>query len=171
MRSVVLRASSPAELPAVRWIAASVAVRDQAEVFARSTHPIAELVAAVKAFTFMDQAAERRVDVHDGLENTLTILAQLLKDVKILRGCDRTLPSVRALGCGPDQVWTNIIDNAVDAMGGAPAGTIIGNTRTAWWSASLVGTSDGRDLLGDCLVSDLVDIDRGCISWKTLENS
>src|SRR5262249_23200744 len=70
-----------AALPAaVRWTAESVAVRDQADMIARSTHRISELVGAVKAYSFIDRAVEQEVDVHDGLENTLTILAHRLKD-------------------------------------------------------------------------------------------
>ncbi|HKG25120.1 MAG TPA: ATP-binding protein [Thermomicrobiales bacterium] len=121
---VVPGAAVPA---AVRWIAESVAVRDQANVIARSTHRISELVSAVKAYSFMDRAAEQEVDVHDGLENTLTILAHRLKDVTIRRDFDRSLPPVHALGSGLNQVWTNIIDNAIDAMGGT--GTIAISTR------------------------------------------
>jgi PAS domain S-box-containing protein len=117
-----------AALPAaVRWIAESVAVRDQADVVARSTHRISELVGAVKAYSFMDRAVEQEIDIHDGLENTLTILAHRLKNVTIRREFDRSLPHVRALGSGLNQVWTNIIDNAIDAMGGA--GTIAIRTR------------------------------------------
>jgi signal transduction histidine kinase len=117
-----------AALPtAVRWIAEAIAVRDQAEVIARSTSRISELIGAVKAYSFMDRAVEQEVDIHDGLENTLTILAHRLKDTTIRRDFDRSLPPVRAFGSGLNQVWTNIIDNAIDAMGGA--GTITIRTR------------------------------------------
>lgn len=108
-----------AVLPAaLRWITESVEVRDQADIVARSTHRISELVAAVKAYSFMDRTALQEVDVHDGLENTLVILAHRLKNMKIHRSYDRTLPPVRTLGSSLNQVWTNIIDNAVDATGG-----------------------------------------------------
>ena len=96
--------------------------RDQADVVARSTHRISELVGAVKTYTFMDRATEQEVDVHDGIENTLVILAHRLKDATIQRDFDRNLPPVRARGSGLNQVWTNVIDNAVDATGGT--GTI-----------------------------------------------
>jgi PAS domain S-box-containing protein len=112
---------------AIRWLAESVAVRDQAEVVARSTHRISELVGAVKAYSFMDRATEQEVDVHDGIENTLVILAHRLKDATIRRDYDRNLPPVRARGSGLNQVWTNVIDNAIDATGGP--GTIAIRTR------------------------------------------
>ena len=110
----------PAEqLPAAtRWIAAAVSVRESAEIVTRSTHRISELIAAVKAYSFMDRAVEQEVDVHDGIENTLVILAHRLRDITIKRDYDRNLPHVRAFGSGLNQVWTNIIDNAIDAVSG-----------------------------------------------------
>lgn len=119
----------PAEqLPAaLRWISGAAAIREEANIVARSTHRISELVGAVKAYSFMDRAVEQMVDVHDGIDNTLVILAHQLKNVTITREYDRTLPKVHALGSGLNQVWTNIIDNAVDAMNGS--GTITIRTR------------------------------------------
>jgi PAS domain S-box-containing protein len=140
---------SPAVPAAVRWLAESVAVRDQANVIARSTHRISELVGAVKAYSFMDRAAEQEVDVHDGLENTLTILAHRLKDVTIRRDFDRSLPPVHALGSGLNQVWTNIIDNAIDAMGGA--GTISISTRREGDRAVVEIADDGCGIPPDQL--------------------
>jgi signal transduction histidine kinase len=114
---------SVAALPAaLRWLAESVEVRNQADVVARSTRRISELVSAVKSYTFMDRTVPQEVDVHDGLENTLVILAHRIKNMKIRRDYDRTIPTVRTLGSSLNQVWTNIIDNAVDATNGT--GTI-----------------------------------------------
>jgi signal transduction histidine kinase len=59
------------------------------------------------------------VDVHAGLESTLTILGYKLKDgVRVTRVYDRSLPHIPAYGSELNQVWTNLIDNALDAMGG-----------------------------------------------------
>ena len=66
----------------------------------------------------MDRAAEQEVDIHEGIEDTLVILAHQLKNITITRDYDRSIPLVRAFGSGLNQVWTNIIDNAVDATGG-----------------------------------------------------
>jgi PAS domain S-box-containing protein len=112
---------------AVRWIAATADARDQTDVIAQSTHRISDLVGAVKAYSFMDRAVEQVVDLHDGLENTLVILAHRLKNATVRRDFDRGLPAVRAFGSGLNQVWTNIIDNAIDATGGE--GTITIRTR------------------------------------------
>ena len=116
------------QLPAaLRWISGAVAIRDEAEIIGRSTHRISELIGAVKAYSFMDRAVEQEVDVHDGLENTLTMLAHKLRNVTIKREYDRGLPKIRAFGSGLNQVWTNVIDNAIDATNGQ--GTVTIRTR------------------------------------------
>ena len=67
----------------------------------------------------MDQAPLQEVDVHEGLESTLTILSHKLKGgVVVTREYDRSLPRISAYGSELNQVWTNLIDNAIDAMGG-----------------------------------------------------
>lgn len=125
--------SSVASLPAAAlpaaaaWIGESIAVRDLTDVIGRSAKRISELVGAVKSYSHMDRATEQSVDIHDGIEDTLVILGHRLKDVTIVRDYDRTLPPVRALGNSLNQVWTNIIDNAVDATDGK--GTIKIRTR------------------------------------------
>ncbi len=110
--------------PAIAWIGETLALSEQADVIARSTDRISELVSAVKAYSFRDQAIEQDVDIHDGLENTLVILAYRLKSMTIERQFDRSIPPVRTYGSGLNQVWTNILDNAVDATGGEGAITI-----------------------------------------------
>jgi PAS domain S-box-containing protein len=99
----------------LRWINASVDVADLTSTIASSTNRISELVGSIKAYSYMDKAAEQIVDVHEGLENTLIILAHRLKNISVTKDFDRSLPHVRAFGSGLNQVWTNIIDNAADA--------------------------------------------------------
>ena len=68
----------------------------------------------------MDQAPIQEIDVHEGLESTLTILSHKLKaggGIAVTRDYDRTLPRISAYGSELNQVWTNIIDNAIDAIG------------------------------------------------------
>jgi signal transduction histidine kinase len=80
---------------------------------------ISELVRAIKEYTYMDQAPEQEVDIHHGIESTLTILKFRLKHgIEVKREFDPNLPHVFAHGSELNQVWTNIIDNAIDAMGG-----------------------------------------------------
>ena len=84
-----------------------------------STGRISELVRAVKEYTYMDQAPEQEIDVHRGIESALTMMKFRLKHgVEVKREFDPNLPRVFARGSELNQVWTNLIDNAIDAMGG-----------------------------------------------------
>ena len=103
---------------AVRWLAASVTTRDLIRSITHSTERISELVRAVKSYSFMDQAPWQEIDVHEGIENTLIILGHKLRNVTVTRDFDRTLPRLCAYGGELNQVWTNLIDNAIYAVGG-----------------------------------------------------
>jgi signal transduction histidine kinase len=73
----------------------------------------------VKRYTYLDQAPVQTVDVHEGLEATLTMLRHKLRDgIEVIRDYGTDLPLVEAHGSELNQVWTNLIDNAVDALGG-----------------------------------------------------
>jgi signal transduction histidine kinase len=114
-------------VPAIRWLGESVAARDLTDVVARSVSRISQLVGAVKSYSHMDRATELFVDVHEGIEDTLIIMGHRFKDVSVRRSYDRSLPPIRALGNSLNQVWTNIIDNAIDASEGR--GTVEISTR------------------------------------------
>ncbi|HKH25600.1 MAG TPA: ATP-binding protein [Acidimicrobiia bacterium] len=80
---------------------------------------ISGLLASAKQYTQMDRAPLQTFDVHEGLDATLTMLAHKLgDDIQIVREYDRSLPSISAFPGELNQVWTNLIDNAVDAMQG-----------------------------------------------------
>ena len=121
--------AGPAFGVAAEWIAASLSARGLAQELHESTARISEIVGAVKEYTYMDQAHVQSIDVHDGLESTLTILAHKLRkgDVAVERHYDRSLPHITAHGSQLNQVWTNLIDNAIDALDGA--GTVSITTR------------------------------------------
>jgi signal transduction histidine kinase len=86
---------------------------------ALGTERIAELVKALKTYTYMDQAPVQSVDVREGLDNTLIILHNKLKSgVDVVREYADDLPRIQAYASELNQVWTNIIDNAIDAMQG-----------------------------------------------------
>jgi len=91
-----------------------------------STARISDLVKAIKEYSYMDQAPEQEVDIHNGLESTLTIMGHKIKkaDVAVRREYDRALPRVCAAGSELNQVWTNLIDNALDAMNSNGAGGV-----------------------------------------------
>jgi PAS domain S-box-containing protein len=114
-------------VPAIGWLGESVAARELTDVVGRSVSRISQLVGAVKSYSHMDRATELYVDVHDGIEDTLIIMGHRFKDVSVRRSYDRSLPPIRALGNSLNQVWTNIIDNAIDASDGR--GTVTIGTR------------------------------------------
>jgi len=80
---------------------------------------ISEIVQALKAYIFMDQAPIQDVDIHEGLDNTLVILRNKLQaGITVHREYGTDLPRVEAYGSELNQVWTNIIDNAIYALHG-----------------------------------------------------
>jgi signal transduction histidine kinase len=84
-----------------------------------STKRISHLVQAIKEYSYMDQAAMQVIDLHQGLENTLTILHYRLKGgIKVVREYDENLPRICAYGGELNQIWTNLISNAIEAMQG-----------------------------------------------------
>jgi signal transduction histidine kinase len=103
---------------AIQWLAANLTTRDLLKSISHSTERISELVSAVKSYSFMDQAPWQEIDVHEGIENTLIILGHKLRNVTVSRDFDRTLPRLCAYGGELNQVWTNLIDNAIYAVGG-----------------------------------------------------
>ncbi len=89
---------------------------------------ISEIVKALKSYAYLDQAPVQSVDIHDGINNTLVILRHKLKQgIEVRRHYDPELPSIQAYGSELNQVWTNILDNAIDALDGQ--GEIIISTR------------------------------------------
>jgi signal transduction histidine kinase len=84
----------------------------------QSTGRIVELVEAVKSYTYMGQSPMQEVDVHEGIESTLTMLGHKLKNVTLVREYDRSVPRMMAYGSELNQVWTNLIDNAIYAVNG-----------------------------------------------------
>jgi len=100
-------------------ISASVEVANLLKEIESSTSRISDLVAAIKEYTYMDQAPVQNVDVVKSLETTLTILNYKLKrGVELQRDYQRIPLLVNSFGSELNQVWTNLIDNAIDAMGG-----------------------------------------------------
>jgi signal transduction histidine kinase len=116
----VVAAAGPAVPAALAWVVASLEARNLVRELHDSTERISELVGAVKEYAYMDRDDVGEVDIHEGLETTLRILAHRLKDgdVRVERLYDPELPRVRAHGSQLNQVWTNLIVNALDALDG-----------------------------------------------------
>jgi signal transduction histidine kinase len=99
-------------------IAASVEIANLLTEIESSTSRISDLVRAIKEYTYMDQTTAQNVDIVKGLENTLTILNHKLKrGITVRREYEKVPLLVNSFGSELNQVWTNIIDNAIDAMG------------------------------------------------------
>ena len=100
-------------------IAASVEIADLLNEIESGTSRISDLVRAIKEYTFMDQSPVQNVDIVKSLETTLTILNHKLKRrVVVQRDYERFPFLVNSFGSELNQVWTNLIDNAIDAMHG-----------------------------------------------------
>ncbi|MCH7801439.1 MAG: hypothetical protein IIC24_07855, partial [Chloroflexi bacterium] len=113
---------------AICWLAMSFTTQDLAGAIVLSATSISKLVNAAKSFSFMDQDVMQNVDVHQGIEDTITILGNRLKQgIGIVRNYDRELPRVMVPGSELNQVWMNLLDNAIDAIG--DHGTITISTR------------------------------------------
>lgn len=108
------------DVPAiVRWLATGYQVHALLDEVGTSTERISEIVKAVKDYSYLDQSPLLEVDVHEGLESTLMILKHKLQHgVHVSRDYARDLPRVEAYASELNQVWTNLIDNAIDAMNG-----------------------------------------------------
>jgi signal transduction histidine kinase len=98
-------------------LTAAFTISRLADEIESSAARISELVRAVKEYSYMDQMPEQEIDIHQGLENTLIMLRhRLKKGIEVVREYDRTIPKVCARGSELNQIWTNLIVNAADAM-------------------------------------------------------
>lgn len=107
---------------ALAWLEGVLNVVSMLTTIEQSAERIHSLVTAIKAYSYMDQSPVQEIDIHQGLENTLAILAHKLKNITVVREYDRSMPRVTAYGSLLNQVWTNLLDNAIDALKGS--GTI-----------------------------------------------
>lgn len=103
----------------IRWLCVGCSIYALLDEVNKGTERISEIVKAVRSYAFLDQAPIQNIDVHEGIENTLIILRNKLKDgIQITREYAADLPQIEAYGSELNQVWTNLIDNAIDAMQG-----------------------------------------------------
>lgn len=101
------------------WIEATLTGIELLDEIDQSSGRISELVKAIKEYSYMDQAPMQEVDIHQGVESTLTILGHKLKGgITLIRDYDQSLPLISVYGSELNQVWTNLIDNAIGAMSG-----------------------------------------------------
>lgn len=111
----------------LEWISNYLVTNKMAEDIRSSSERISQLVGAVKNFTYMDRAMDKQpTNIQSGIQNTLTMLKYKLQkaNITVVENYDATMPDVKAMPGELNQVWVNIIDNAVDAMSVENKGTL-----------------------------------------------
>jgi signal transduction histidine kinase len=108
------------QLPALmEWLNCTYVVYNLLEEIGTGSRHISEIVKALKTYSYLDQAPLQSVNLHEGLDSTLVMLHSRLKQgVTVHRQYDPNLPTIQAYGSELNQVWTNLIENAIDAMNG-----------------------------------------------------
>lgn len=108
-----------ASLKALWWVASTISAQELANELVESTERMSKLVKAIKTYAYMDRGEVVVADVHEGLDSTLIMLKHKLKHtgIKVKRDYDESLPKLTMHGSELNQVWTNILDNAIGALG------------------------------------------------------
>ena len=101
----------------LRWLSLSFEVMTMIQSGLRGAERVSDLVKSMRSYSHLDRGAKQQVDVHQGIEDTIKLLSHKLKQgVKVKRTYDRDLPKILAFGSELNQVWTNLIDNSIQAM-------------------------------------------------------
>jgi signal transduction histidine kinase len=109
----------PSAVPAgVRWLASVASGDELLSEIRMAAGRISAIVAATKGYTYLDQAPVQRLAVTKGIDDTLVILEHKLGDIAVRRDYSTDLPEIEGWGSELNQVWTNILDNAIDALNG-----------------------------------------------------
>ena len=117
----------------IDWLGATYTVHNLLAEVNQAARRISDIVKALKSYSYLDQAPVQDVNVHEGLDNTLLILRYKLQPgITIRREYDPDLPLIQAYGSELNQVWTNIIDNAADALNGQGEVTIRTKHENGW---------------------------------------
>jgi signal transduction histidine kinase len=137
--------AGPATPAALRSIAASLSAQRLVSDLRESTERMSSLISAIKSYAYMDRGGLVEADIHEGLETTMKVLGYKLKhtQIRLQRDYDRTLPPLTMFGSEVNQVWTNLLDNAIDAVG--EEGTVTVRTR----------------LDGECILVEIADTGSG----------
>jgi len=146
--------SAESRSPVFNWISNLLVTERMVEDIELSSKRIADLISSIKNFTHMDRAQDKQfADIHIGIRNTLTMLGYKVRknNIKIVEDYDQTLPPVKGLIGELNQVWTNLIDNAVDAMEINTKGTLTIKTEKDGEFVRVFITDDGPGIGPDTL--------------------
>jgi signal transduction histidine kinase len=115
----VARHAGPAATKAIAWVSATLSARGLAEELQESAARMSDLVGAIKTYSYMDRGELVQVDVREGIDATIKVMGHKLKhtQIDVRKDYDDDLPRLAVRGSELNQVWTNLIDNAVDALG------------------------------------------------------
>ena len=103
---------------AVEWLCKSFTTQDLANAVVKSSQSISKLVEAAKSFSYMDQATIQLIDVHSGIEDTITVLGSRINPgIEIVRDYSETIPRIEVPASELNQVWMNLMENAIEAVG------------------------------------------------------
>ena len=142
-----LAESIPAETlaPALEWVSASLSTAALVREVKEATGRVSTLVAAVRSYSQMDRASLHSTDLVEGLESTLVMLGHKLGDgIRVEREYEPMMPPIEAMAGELNQVWTNLVDNAIDAMEGQ--GTLRVSARSdavGWVVVEIADTGSG----------------------------
>ena len=125
------------------WVATGGVISGLLAELSASAGSISDIVAAVKSYTYLDQAPIQEIDVHVGIEQTLMILRHELRQVHLRREFEPDLPLITAWASELNQVWTNLISNAVDAMDKAGELTIRTRCEDGWVIVEVIDNGPG----------------------------
>jgi signal transduction histidine kinase len=103
----------------LQWLAEGGHVFNLLHELRLSARVISDLVASVKSYSRLDEAPVQHVQIHEGIEQAMTLLRYKLRGVQVIRQYADDLPEITAYATELNQLWTNLIDNAIDATGGA----------------------------------------------------
>jgi signal transduction histidine kinase len=143
-----LQAALPATslAPALEWISASLSTAALVQEVKEATGRVSALVAAVRSYSQMDRASLQSTDLVEGLDSTLVMMAhELGRGITVERHYAPGLPPIEAMAGELNQVWTNLVDNAIDAMGGAGTLTVSARPDEAagWVVVEIADTGPG----------------------------
>lgn len=132
---------------ALRWLGYTLETEALMDEIEDASTRISTMVAAVKQYSHVDEATHAETDLHPGLDSTVVMLGHKLGGITVQREYDRSLPHVPAYPGELNQVWTNLIDNAADAIHGAGGtGTLTLRTRREGDHAVVDVADDGAGI-------------------------
>ncbi|MCW2992919.1 MAG: histidine kinase [Conexibacter sp.] len=136
--------AGPATDPVLRWVAAGLAARRLSAEVAEAARSMSELVNAIKSYAFLDRGALVAIDLEQALDSAIALAGHRLGRLRIRREYAEGVPALTGRGSALSLVWTNLIDNAVDAAG--DSGTIAVSTRAEGDTAVVEITDDGAGI-------------------------